>query len=287
MSLILKNFGKSQMYLLKGDPGISTKLKGSRWKSREAEFMYVLMSELKKGDVFFDLGANLGYNTVRASEILGKDGQYVAIEPDPKNYGVLKKNIELNGLKNAVVLHAAILNKTTKVDFFRTKQSNLGSVYHYRKSRKGADKVQAYSMKDLIKTTGKTPTFCKMDIEGGEVDALGGIADAFRGNNNPLKILLEVHQTIYDSKGLKLAPVIQDLYDIGFYPKYVASAAIIQPTQFKQAGYSPVKCFGHRGVYVGVSKEHAKDWASYIHKDTMSTGRVTKRIVRSVMLERK
>ncbi|GAB3270907.1 FkbM family methyltransferase [Parahaliea aestuarii] len=51
---------------------------------------------LGSGDVFVDVGANLGYFTVLAAHRVGPGGRVFAFEPDPANFALLQDNIERN-----------------------------------------------------------------------------------------------------------------------------------------------------------------------------------------------
>ncbi len=68
---------------------------------------------LNKGDVFVDVGANIGYYTVYASKKVGDDGLVIAIEPDARslpdvrNLMVLHKNVKALEVPNARVVEAA------------------------------------------------------------------------------------------------------------------------------------------------------------------------------------
>lgn len=55
---------------------------------------------LRPGDLFLDIGANVGTYTVLASGVCG--GKIMAFEPDPRTLRHLQRNIELNQLENLV-----------------------------------------------------------------------------------------------------------------------------------------------------------------------------------------
>lgn len=60
---------------------------------------------LEEGDVFFDVGANMGFYSV----MLAKKNVYVvAFEPYPPVYKILLKNIEMNKLSNLVPFNLAL-----------------------------------------------------------------------------------------------------------------------------------------------------------------------------------
>ena len=57
--------------------------------------------------VVVDIGSNIGYYTLIAAKILGSSGKVYAFEPEPNNYELLLKNIEVNGYTNIVPVQKA------------------------------------------------------------------------------------------------------------------------------------------------------------------------------------
>ncbi len=77
------------------------------WEEREW-----LLNELKPGDVFYDIGANVGYFTLLAAEICGKNGQVVSFEPVKETFASLSENVQLNPqLQNIQLLNYAVSDK--------------------------------------------------------------------------------------------------------------------------------------------------------------------------------
>lgn len=46
---------------------------------------------VRPGSIVADLGANIGYFTLLAARLAGKDGHVYAFEPEPRNYSYLVK----------------------------------------------------------------------------------------------------------------------------------------------------------------------------------------------------
>lgn len=65
----------------------------SRFELEERE---LLAQRLKEGDVFVDVGANVGAYSLWASQFIGQSGRIVAIEPQPTVLGRLRANLALN-----------------------------------------------------------------------------------------------------------------------------------------------------------------------------------------------
>jgi FkbM family methyltransferase len=61
------------------------------------DWLPLLPTLLKPGGSFVDIGANIGYFSLIAAGLVGKNGQVIAIEPIPRTHDLLRANIELNG----------------------------------------------------------------------------------------------------------------------------------------------------------------------------------------------
>ena len=72
---------------------------------------------LKKGDVFIDIGANIGTTTLEASKKIGVDGKIFSFEPNPRIFKFLQGNILLNKCKNVQSFNFALGSKSTNVYF--------------------------------------------------------------------------------------------------------------------------------------------------------------------------
>src|SRR6266511_4636383 len=72
--------------------------------------MMFLLHFLRSGDLFLDIGANVGTYTVLASGVC--KASTVAFEPDPTTVLALKRNIEVNGVQDLVTVHELALGAT-------------------------------------------------------------------------------------------------------------------------------------------------------------------------------
>ncbi len=63
----------------------------------------IIREQIKEGDIVIDVGANIGYYTLIFAQLVGKTGKVFAFEPEPKNFEILKKNIEINNYGNVTV----------------------------------------------------------------------------------------------------------------------------------------------------------------------------------------
>lgn len=90
------------------------------------EFETGLFKELiEPGMVVVDVGANIGHYTLIAAGLVGEGGRVFAFEPDPHNYDLLTRNIELNGYRNVTAVNMAVSNKPGTLTLYLDKY-NLG-----------------------------------------------------------------------------------------------------------------------------------------------------------------
>jgi len=130
---------------------------------------------LNKGDVFIDVGANIGYYTVYASKKVGNGGLVVAIEPDARNLLVLHKNIKASEATNVRVLEAAC-GFDGSVYLVPGKLPGLTSTIKERKNYE-QKRIRSISLNTLIESISvgeNSNVFVKIDVEGGEIDVIRG-----------------------------------------------------------------------------------------------------------------
>ncbi|MEM2240339.1 MAG: FkbM family methyltransferase [Candidatus Bathyarchaeia archaeon] len=69
----------------------------------------------KDGWIVADVGANVGWYTLIASRKVGPKGKVLAIEPEPRNFQTLCKNIHDNRLKNVIPLRIALSDRDSYI----------------------------------------------------------------------------------------------------------------------------------------------------------------------------
>ncbi len=139
----------------------------------ELEKQGALSRYLRPGMIVYDVGANAGFYTLLFSKSVGEKGHVYSFEPYPENTNHLLRHIALNGLKNVTVINAAITNIEKLASFHIAANNSSGFV-----SNNGALlNVPTLSMDKFIKDGYPPPDLIKMDIEGGEIQALEGAKD--------------------------------------------------------------------------------------------------------------
>ena len=66
-------------------------------------------------DAIIDIGANVGYYSLKFSKMMGVTGQILAIEPDPDTCSILEQNCTLNNFKNINFKISGNLKNTDRI----------------------------------------------------------------------------------------------------------------------------------------------------------------------------
>lgn len=142
-----------------------------------------LASTLSAGDVFYDVGANVGYYTLLASRAVGSNGRVIAFEPLPRNVRFIRRHVALNDLANVEVVTAAVVEDDGAVSFDPGDSPQHGVV-----APDGSLTVPGRSLDSLDLPP---PDVMKVDVEGGEEGVLAGARGVLE-HNRPV-IILSTH----------------------------------------------------------------------------------------------
>jgi FkbM family methyltransferase len=165
---------------------------------------------LGPGQTFVDVGAHRGYFSLMAAECVGPGGRVVAIEADPRMYGILARSIALNRLPQVTTRHLAVAAESGTVPFLATdeRDRNWGLARIAPDAAGGrAVSVPAESLDGM--QLGQVDLL-KVDIEGAEIFALRGMREGLeRGLYR--RILLELHAeqlASFGSSGAEVAAIL-------------------------------------------------------------------------------
>jgi FkbM family methyltransferase len=86
------------------------------WLPDELDFA-ALPELVKEGDCVLDIGANVGYYTLKLAELVGPTGHVFAFEPIPETAEILSFMIRLAGCRNVTILQMAASDRPGLVGF--------------------------------------------------------------------------------------------------------------------------------------------------------------------------
>lgn len=187
---------------------------------KEPETVEWIETYVKKGDVFFDIGANIGaYSLVACAHCEGEI-TVLAFEPSFSSFYQLCRNIIVNNFHKSIMPYQIALSRKPGLLSFNYQSVEAGSADHWL----GADlpntsmqfvytqQLLVFSMDDLVREFDfPIPNHIKLDVDGAEVDVLCGAAETLR-NNKLRSILVEVR----DADGMS-DRVDEILRTAGFY----------------------------------------------------------------------
>lgn len=182
--------GRRQMWLDLSDRGVSMYCLVDLYEPYEAEF---LRGRLKPGQSFIDIGANIGWYTLLASTLVGKDDPIVAFEPRSETSGWLRRTLDINSLANQVTLHSCALGAAPGRVFINSGvgTDNPGGSY-ITAERPGGDLDSApVRVETLDSFNLARADFIKIDVEGAEPQVVEG-ARGVIGRYKPV-IMSELH----------------------------------------------------------------------------------------------
>jgi len=147
--------------------------------NREGDVHDFILNNLESGDIFVDIGANIGYYTILAARLIGIDGKVFAIEPVPQTLKVLRFNIKLNGLRNVMVFDKAGWRARAKLKL-KIPMSEFGSASYFRRGSLEVN-VDAIPLDEVLNCTNRLEIkLIKIDVEGAEYEVLKGLTETLK-----------------------------------------------------------------------------------------------------------
>ena len=171
----------------------------------EPEDTRLICDRLKRGDTVIDVGANIGWYTIYASRIVGKEGLVVAFEPDPTNFALLKRNVQANGCENVRLEQKALSNERGTLTLFRH-ESNKG-MHSLLTLNQTEDSIEVEAIpQDEYLGNRLHVNLVKMDVEGAEGLVLDGMCRTLSANPH-MQVMMEfaparLRDAGYDPKAL-------------------------------------------------------------------------------------
>ena len=159
--------------------------------SPEQKFLLTERFTPKFGDIFLDVGAYIGFGTMRLSELVGSQGKVIAFECNPDIQKLLVKNVLENKLSNVTVIDKAIWNKNEEVMLGEAEPQGR-SLIEGNKTLK----VEGITIDSIVEEL-KLPKvdFISLTINGAEIEALQGAKRTLERYHPSLSAIGWVHRS--------------------------------------------------------------------------------------------
>jgi len=153
---------------------------------------------LREGDVYVDMGANIGYDSLLASKRVGRSGKIVSIEASPKICALLSDNVTINGVSNIRIINKAVSDRGKLLAIYGGGSQNIGKTTTIEARGLPIECcIEALPIEEIL-----TPDeinrvrLFKIDIEGAELLVLNHLLDTLSKYPEDFAIIVEasVHE---------------------------------------------------------------------------------------------
>jgi len=180
----------------------------------EADLVQLLLED---DDVFWDVGANVGYFTLVAATALNHRGRIIAFEPGKNAYARLVSNLALNPYRNIQAFAVAVTDREGEavLHLLGDIADSSASLYLAAQSQAGQEVCRTVALDHFLDSQGlRPPDLIKLDAEGAELAVLKGAKGII--SHTPPLFLMEMEEKNLVAAGASKAAVAQFLTGCGY-----------------------------------------------------------------------
>lgn len=189
----------------------------------EPDVTKIIQKILEPGDVFVDVGANVGFFTLLGLTLVGPEGKVYAFEPDPKNIDRIKFHCENNKYDNVEVISRPVSHAVEDVNFWFNKSSsggnalwNPGEFFGDPAFNDGYSVMKSTTLSDeFVNQDIKNVKLVKIDTEGAEHSILRGAKEWLKDQSIPF-IIAELNTFGLKKLGSSFDEFIDFMYSQGY-----------------------------------------------------------------------
>ena len=171
--------------------------------TKEAGTIRWLKGSLSPGDIFLDVGANIGIYSIYAAHLVGDRGRVYAVEPHTVNFAALLQNIQLNGLLNVCIpMSSALSDEPAYLPFYYASLTPGSSMSQLGQSMRGDETDLSRRVVETKSATSldllvhdqviEAPTHIKIDVDGTEAMVVRGMGRLLSSADGPRTVQVEV-----------------------------------------------------------------------------------------------
>jgi len=178
---------------------------------------------LKPGMTVIDVGANVGYFSLLAADLVGTNGKVYAFEPEPENYNLLLTNIQINSYGNIETRAEAVSNTCGSIKLFLSELDNGSHSINEAGARGVAAtlSVKTTTLDAFLEGEGwPAVNLLKIDVEGAELMVLEGMKH-FGQKSDGIKLVIEYCPFLIKAAGAQPLDLLQKIISMGFQIRFV------------------------------------------------------------------
>jgi FkbM family methyltransferase len=190
----------------------------------EKELGDLIRKTLKAGDVFIDIGANIGYFSLLAAKHQ-PTAKIFSFEPVSSLFKQFEENISINGFKNIIAVNAAVGERNDEREIYISGDDNKG-MSSFEKPENYSGKTETVKVVEFDDWVNKSGFYkidlIKIDVEGSELFALKGMSETFK-NFKPL-IIIEINPQTFRHFNFTGTDILNYLNGFGFSSFLISKA---------------------------------------------------------------
>jgi len=157
---------------------------------------------LPEGGTFIDVGGHVGQYALEAARCVSSRGRVVAVEPNPRTFLHLHRNITINGFGNILPVAGAVAAGTGFISMQFPREDNWGESREAESDERAAYRIASFSLGTLLDNLKiEHVDVVKIDVEGHEIKVLTGLLE---GTNAPPDNIIVEHLPAHFSQSLQV-----------------------------------------------------------------------------------
>ena len=165
----------------------TTSIELARYGCYEEGLTNMVLTHVRQGNIFLDVGAHIGYYTLLASWLVGNKGQVHSFEPTPSTFELLQSNTIKN--RNVQLNQLALSSSSAEITFNDYGVEHMGSNSRYQpridnlslyKLKPKTIQVAARTLDGYVEEHSINPNFIKIDAESSEYEILKGMTNILK-----------------------------------------------------------------------------------------------------------
>jgi FkbM family methyltransferase len=177
-----------------------------------------LERRLSPGDLFVDVGANIGYFSLLAAKLVGPTGKVLAIEASPIIFEKLANNIKQNKLNNIVAHNLAVSDSNGIARVYMAPEGNIGETTILEtKGHTFESEIPCRRLDEILSSEDLQRTkVIKIDVEGAEWSVISGMPQVLDSCPESLEFVIEISPKRLAALGKSAGEILQVFEMAGF-----------------------------------------------------------------------
>lgn len=180
---------------------------------------------LVPGDVFLDVGANIGYYSLLASRLVGPGGSVVAVEASPATFQAFSDNLAINSVTNVRALNLAASDRPGRLKLYRGEEHNSGRATLVEGHGLELEaEVPAAPLNSILSAEEvRRLRLAKIDVEGAEAQVVAGMSALIEQGRPDLEVIIEINPSQLERQGTSAQAVLAPFLRAGYHAYVLAN----------------------------------------------------------------